>query len=87
MQTKTIVLGSFLACGLAYGGIVMANFVTSTSTDLGEPSVESVRVSGDAKYQPQDGKVMVQARHSRDSPVLTAAVASRDACPRCAIGE
>jgi hypothetical protein len=30
---------------------------------------------------------MVQARHSRDNPVLTAAVASRDACPRCAIGE
>ena len=87
MQTKTIVLGSFLACGLAYGGIVMANFVAPTSTDLGEPSVESVRASGDAKYQPQDGKVMVQARHSRDNPVLTAAVASRDACPRCAIGE
>lgn len=87
MQTKTIVLGSLLACGLAYGGIVAANFVTPMSTDPGEAGREPVRASSEAKYQPQDGKVMVQARHSRDNPVLTAAVASRDACPRCAIGE
>ncbi|MFZ1431368.1 MAG: hypothetical protein WAS21_31985 [Geminicoccaceae bacterium] len=87
MQTRTIVLGSLLACGLAYGGILMANLITPMSTDLGEPSLEPVRASGGAKYQPQDGKITLQSRHSRDNPVLTAAVASRDACPRCAIGE
>lgn len=87
MRTRTIMASSFLAFGLAYGAFLSAHLSAPMPSGLGQSQLEPVRGSLDAKYQPQDGKVTVQVRHTRDSPVSTVAVAYRDACPRCAIGE
>lgn len=87
MRAKTIILGSFLACGMAYGGVIATHLVASVPDGLAEFPSESVRSADRARFQPQDGKITVQARHTRDSPVLQGAVAERASCPRCVIGE
>ena len=87
MRTRTIMVGSFLAFGLAGGALLTADLSAPMPSALGETELEPARGSRDAKFQPQDGAATVQVRHVRDSPIQQATAVSRAACPRCRIGD
>ncbi len=87
MQTRTVVLGSLLACGLAYGGILASQLGMPARAGFAEAQSDGGRGAASAKFQPQDGRVMEQVRHTRDNPISQGTAEQRAACPRCRISD